>query len=92
MAYDYDVQYTPGQDICHADAMSRLRRKNHDGDLVAVAMATFEKPVIDAEKLRKEMQSDEFTMRMINRIQTENWKNCTKMENSFMNVSNALTR
>ena len=91
MAYDYDVQYTPGQDIGHADAMSRLRFKDDEDDLVAVAMATFEKPVIDAEKLRKEMQSNEFTKRMMNRIRTGNWKNCTKMEKSFMNVSNALT-
>ena len=89
MAYDHDVQYTPGQDIGHADAMSRLRFKDDEDDLVAVAMATFEKPVIDAEKLRKEMQSDELTKRMMNRIRTGNWKNCTKMEKSFMNVSNA---
>ena len=44
MAYDYDVQYTPGQDIGHADAMSRLRFKDNEDDLVAVAMATIEKP------------------------------------------------
>ena len=49
MAYDYDVQYTPGQDIGQADAMSRLRFKDDEDDLVAVAIATFEKPVIDAE-------------------------------------------
>ena len=91
MAYDYDVQYTPGQDIGHADAMSRLRFKDDEDDLVVVAMATFEKPVIDAEKLRKEMQSDELTKRMMNRIRTGNWKNCTKMEKSFMNVSKTLT-
>ena len=91
MAYDYDVQYTPGQDIDHADAMSRLRFKDDEDDLVAVAMATFEKPVINAEKLRKEIQSNEFTKRMMYRIRTGNWKNCTKMEKSFMNVSNALT-
>ena len=72
MAYDYDVQYTPGQDIGHADAMSRLRFRDDEDDLVAVAMATFEKPVIDAEKLRKEMQSNEFTKRMMNRIRTGN--------------------
>ena len=91
MAYDYDVHYTSGQDIGHADAMSRLRFKDDEDDLVAVAMATFDKPVIDTEKLRKEMQSNEFTKRMMNRIRTGNWKNCTKMEKSFMNVLNALT-
>ena len=39
MAYDYDVQYTPGQDIGHADAMSRLRFEDDEGDLVAVWIA-----------------------------------------------------
>ena len=91
MAYDYDVQYTPGKDIGHADAMSRLRFKDYEDDLVAVAMATFEKPMIDAEKLRKEMLSNEFTKRMMNRIRTVDWKNCTTKEKSFINVSNALT-
>ena len=91
MAYDYDVQYTPAQNIGHADAMSRLRFKDDEDDLVAVAMATFEKPVIGYDRLRKEMQSNEFTKRMMNRIRTGNWKNCTKIWKSFMNVSNALT-
>ena len=82
MAYDYDVQYTPGQDnIGHADAMSRLLFKDDEDDLVAVAMTTFEKPVIDAEKLRKEMQSNVLTKRMINRIRTGNWKTVPKWRN-----------
>ena len=70
MAYDYDVQYTPGQDIGHADALSRLRFKDDEDDLVAVTLATFENPVINVYRLRKEMQSNEFTKRMMNRIRT----------------------
>ena len=30
MASDYDVQYTTGQDIGHADAISRLRFKDDE--------------------------------------------------------------
>ena len=74
MASDYDVQYTTGQDIGHADAISRLRFKDDE-----------------TTQLRKEMQSNEFTKRMMNRIRTGNWKNRPKMEKTFMNVSNALT-
>ena len=90
MVYDYDVKYTPGQDIGHVDAMSGLRFKD-DEDLVAVAMAAFETPVIDAKKSRKKMQTNEFTKQIMNRMRTGNWKNCTKMEKYFMNVSNGLT-
>ena len=49
MAFDYVVQYTPAQDFGHADAMSPIRFNNNEDDVVAVAMATFEKPVHDAE-------------------------------------------
>ena len=55
MAYKFDTQYTPCQDIGQADAMPCLRFKIDDVDLVAVAMDTFEKTVFDADKLRKEM-------------------------------------
>ena len=68
----------------HADALCRLRFEDDEYDSVAVAMATFEKPVIDAEKLRKEIESNELTKRMMNRIRTGNWKNCTKMENDLI--------
>ena len=40
--------------------MLRLRFKDDKDDLVAVAIAIFEKTVIDAERLRQEMQSHEF--------------------------------
>ena len=86
MTYDYDVQNTPRQDIGQADAMSRLRFKDDENDLVAVAMATIEKLVVYSEKLRKEMQSNEFTKRMMKRVRSGIWKNCTKRS-----VSNALT-
>ena len=64
--YDYDVQYSSGQNTGHADAISRLRFKDDEDDLVAVAIATFEKPVIDVDRLRKKIQSNEFTKRMMN--------------------------
>ena len=70
MTYDYDVQNTPRQDIGQADAMSRLRFKDDENDLVAVAMATIEKLVVYSEKLQKEMQSNEFTKRMMKRVRS----------------------
>ena len=68
----------------HVDAMCRLLFEDDEDDSVAVARATFEKRVIDAEKLRKEMESNELTKRMMKRIRTGNWKNCTKMEKDLI--------
>ena len=62
--YDYDVQYTIGLDIVHADAMPGLKFKDN---LVAVAMVTFEKRVFDAEKLWKKLRSK------TNNEQDPNW-------------------
>ena len=50
MAYYYDVQNTPCEDIGHADGMSRRRFKDDEDDLVAVAIVAFEKRVIHVEK------------------------------------------
>ena len=91
MTFNCDVQNNPCQGIGQADAMSRLRFKDCEDDLVAVAMGTFEKPLFDAKKLRNKMQSNKFTKRLLNRIRTGNWKICTKLEKFFLNLSNTLT-
>ena len=77
MAYDYDVHYTPSQDIAHGPAISRLHFKFDE---------TFEKPMVDIEKFRDEMQSNKYTKRIMNRFRTGNWKRCIRMEKNFMNV------
>ena len=45
MVYDFVIKHTPGKDIGHADAMSRLTLKNNDGEeLVAqISQVIFEK-------------------------------------------------
>ena len=85
------MQYTPGQEIGHADAMSRLRFNGDENELVAVAMATFEKPVIDINILQKELQANGHTQRTMARIGTGNWNKCSKMEKPFTNIFDALT-
>ena len=47
MACVYDVQYIHGEDVGHADAMSRVRFEDDRNDLVPTFAATFEKLVID---------------------------------------------
>ena len=77
MAYDYGVQHVPEQAIEHADAMSRLRFKNDGKDLVATVTATFEKPV---DFLQIEMATDHFNERVIEKIPTGTWNNCTNLK------------
>ena len=55
IAYEYDVEYTPRQDIGNADALPRVLLENDENHLVAVAIASFAKSEIDVEKLRKKV-------------------------------------
>ena len=77
MAYDFAIKHTPGEDIGHSDAMSRLAFKINDTKLVDQT-STFEKPVVDVNLLRKELQSENFAPRIIRRIKNDNWSECSK--------------
>ena len=90
MAHDYDVHYVPGEQIGHADAMSRRRFKNDQNDLVATVSATFEIPVIDINFLQKQMASDHSNKRIFEKNQTGKWNNCGKMEKEYAKEANAL--
>ena len=87
---DYDVQCTPCLDNGQAETILRSHIDDRD-DSVAVEVATFEKPVFDVVKFRKDMQSSEFMERLLNRVRTGDWKTCTEKEKSLMIVSNAVT-
>ena len=47
MACVYDVQHIHGENVGHADAMSRVRFEDDRNDLVPTFEAIFEKLVID---------------------------------------------
>ena len=93
MAYDYDVHYVPGEEIGHADAMSRLRFKVDGNDLVATVSATFEKLVININFLLKELETDHFNEQIIEieKIRTGKWNNFTEMEKEFAKKAKAPT-
>ena len=83
MAFGYDVIYTLGQDIGHADAMSRSRFEDDKDNLVAVALATSEKSAVDVEKSGKAIQSNEITKRNMNRFRSGYWKTVPKWRYLF---------
>ena len=92
MAYNFNIKHVPGIDNGHADAMSRLQFKSDSNDIVChISHPTFEKSVIDVSLLRKEMKSDSFLIRLVDRIKYGNWSNCCKMEQQCSCNAQALT-
>ena len=91
MVYDYGIQYVHGQNIGHADTMSRLPFKDDGKHLVATVTATFEKPAIDIKLLQKLMATDHFNKCLIRKIRTGKRNNCTKLEKEIAKKANALT-
>ena len=68
MAYDYDVQFVPWQEIGQADATSRLRLKGDGNDLSATVSATFEEAVNNINLLQKAMANDLFNKRIFKKF------------------------
>ena len=95
MAFDFEIKHAPGTTIGHADALSRLRF-NGSGESEAefVAMighVAFEQPVVDIAQLRAEVNNDVLCKRIIKRIRTGNWSNCSQLEADFSRNATALT-
>ena len=75
MAYDYDVHFVTGPEIGHVDAISRLRFKDDENDLVATVTATFEIPVININFLEKKLATDYLNKRILEKLRTGKWRN-----------------
>ena len=95
MSYDYSIKYVPGEDLPHADALSRLRFKGEeDADMNQVAAfincVEFEGKLLDPEEVRLELK-EPFMSRILERVKKGWWSNCTQAEKPFLRVSGRLT-
>lgn len=97
MHFDYAIQYIPGKEIPHADALSRMRYNNeeqsHEDNMVtkSINAIQFENKALDARKVQFEIANDPFMYRIMNRVKTGNWTKCSQAEKPFRMNSSKLT-
>ena len=99
MNYDYDVKYIPGLDIPHVDALSRLRFKKEDPNAderrtvaaLAVNSVSFAVPLLQISVVRNEIKRDATLQRILWRVVSGDWSDCSQMEKPFKCVSERLT-
>ena len=95
MRYDYTIKYVSGPCIPHADALSRLRFSSNDEDPEVVTAiincVQFEPPVLDQSLVKRELESDGLMMRVMQRVVSGVWTNCSEVEKPFLVNSSRLT-
>ena len=89
MAYDYVIEYLPGKENGHADAMSRVQYE--DDVNVHIPSIHFVKPCLDVSELKEEYKHDMFLNQLKRRIQNGEWSKCSQKEQEYRRYKNTLT-
>jgi hypothetical protein len=103
LAYDYKIEYRPGSEIPHADAMTRLRfaksalDDEQDNEVtcfcdeISDVWFTELPSVISHDEVRSEYVHDPTSKRVFQRITSGDWTNCSEIEMPFKRISQTLT-
>ena len=90
-AFDFIIQYKPGTEIPHADALTRLK---FPSDEEVVVNSTKIVPAVPSELLNKikfATEADRRSLSIRNRITRGRWNNCSQREMPFKRMKDALT-
>ena len=93
MAFDFDVNYTSGSAIPHADALSRLDFKTDTEERPRIGESAIHwanQSVIPWEQLRNETQRERLLGDVMRRVSTNRWSNCSPAERPFKTIRKAL--
>ncbi len=99
MGYSYSISYSKGQDIPHADALTRLKYNyvetdNDDkrvNDVLFANHAQFASPLLEVSRIKNELQCEPLLQNIIRRVTDGNWADCSQAERAFATVSEKLT-
>ncbi len=98
MPFDYDISYVKGSDILHADAMSRLSfvgEESSKSDEIAknatINAIDFEQDLLDPDQVKLELSMDSFANKIMDRVRSGNWKNCSQAEEQYRIAADRLT-
>jgi len=84
-AFDYTISYLKGDEIPHVDALSRLKFSNTVEETVSTdSFVHFvETDVLKLAELKQETLNDNMLQKIIKRIQTNKWNNCSVAERPY---------
>ena len=95
MGFDFELKYTPGEQIPHADALSRLDfDDDDDNDRVCFALDNIyfvQSDLVTQSDIKTELRSNRLFQDVIKRIESGIWKQCSEAEKGFEQQRDALT-
>lgn len=99
MPFAYEIEYTPGKNIPHVDALTRLKFEptvnvapNEENKVGLILNAVnFETSLLDPTKIEAELKLDQLAQRIIKRIKSGKWANCSQSELPFKRMSTLCT-
>ena len=95
MGFDYELKYTPGEQIPHAEALSRMDfdKDELDNDRVCFAINNIyfaQSDLVTQAVIRTELGTNTLPGHM-KRIKSDNWKQCSEAGKGFEQQKDALT-
>ena len=95
MGFEFELNYTPGEQIPHADALSRLDFDDvDDNDRVCFALDNIyfvQSDLLTQSDIKTELGSNRLFQDVIKRIKSGIWKQCSEAEKGFEQQKDALT-
>ena len=95
MGFDFELKYTPGEQIPQADALSRLDfDDDDDNDRVCFALDNIyfvQSDLVTQSGIKTELGSNRLFQDVIKRIKSGIWKQCSEAEKGFEQQKDALT-
>ena len=88
MGFDYELRYTPGEQIPHADALSRMDfgEDESDNDRVCFAINNIyfaHSDLVTEAEIKTELGTKRLFQDIMKRIESGNWKQCSEVEKGF---------
>ena len=95
MGLEFELKYTPGEQIPHADALRRLDFDNDDdNDRLCFALDNIyfvQSDLVTQSDIKTELGSNRLFQDVIKRIKSGIWKQCSEAEKGFEQQKDALT-